>query len=434
MTFQAIAALVMISGPGDTAEEVEAVKATIAKWNSSHAKDMGVVFVPQHHSTNTVPVLRAGVDGQAIINEQITDHADVILALFKYRLGTPTPRNEYSGTVEEAEARRETGMAHMFFWEGDSLPIAIANSSEKMTEWNDLKTYRETFHDNTSGLYHTYKSSESLIDKVETTLWQDARELKARKDSVQPTPARSAQKVDLDVSLDANQVWHYPDLPELIEVLIDHELKSSAEQEEKFSADDMIARSFASVNSTSSVLSVDEIKQWATRTRANLPSFDDKIAAAAGLPIVVELSTSKILKDLEVEIVFSGVRGLDPSEDAFTDVWTPLQKPRSLGVVFGGHVQDFPVYNPPPLFSSWDADGDDVILTVRVPDLRKQKKPFETEPAVVLMIPFNHAGAEKIRYSWRATATNAEGEAEGEGSLLVAQSARDEVIEWMKSD
>ncbi len=98
MTFQAIAALVMISGPGDTAEEVEAVKATIAKWNSSHAKDMGVVFVPpQHHSTNTVPVLRAGVDGQAIINEQITDHADVILALFKYRLGTPTPPKRIFG-------------------------------------------------------------------------------------------------------------------------------------------------------------------------------------------------------------------------------------------------------------------------------------------------------------------------------------------------
>lgn len=432
MTFHAVAALVMISGPADTEQEVEAVRATIAKWNSSHARDEGVVFVPQHYSTDTVPVLRAGVDGQAIINEQITNHADVILALFKYRLGTPTPRNEYSGTVEEAEARSETGMAHMFFWQGDSLPMTIAGSTEKMADWGKLKTYRETFHENTSGLYHTYNSLESLIDKVEATLWRDARILKTRGNTLQPVPAASVSKLDLEVSLDENEVWHHPDLPEFIEVLIDNELEREKKREGIPSANDVIARSFVSINSGSSVNPAEEMEGWTARTRANLASFDEKIAAAAALPIKVALSTSKVLKDLEVEFVFYGVRGLDPTEDRFTDIWTPLRKSKSSHPPFGVHVPDFPAYNL-ILHSSWDTVGDDVVLTVSVPDLRRQVKPYESEPAVVLMVPFDQTGIEEIRYSWRATAMNVEGEAEGDGSLPVMQSGREDVIEWMKS-
>lgn len=200
MTFDALAAVVMISGPGDTGEEVSAVEATINKWNRNHAEGERIVFIPQHYLADSVPVLSKDVDGQAIINEQITDRADIVIALFKYRLGTPTPRNKYSGTVEEAESKSRTGSVHVYFWNGDLVPREIADDAQKNRKLAELKEYRETFHFKVNssyekkGSYGSYYSIEDLKKSVDKALWMDARQLKASRGDSSSMPENTTME------------------------------------------------------------------------------------------------------------------------------------------------------------------------------------------------------------------------------------------------
>ncbi|GAA3514092.1 hypothetical protein GCM10022140_47530 [Rhodococcus aetherivorans] len=428
MTFDALAAIVMISGPGDTTEEVRAVEETINKWNRDHAEGERVVFIPQHYLTDTVPVLSKGVDGQTIINEQITDKADVVIALFKYRLGTPTPRNDYSGTVEEAEARSDTGNVHVYFWDGESVPTGILRDSRKLKDWTELGEYRATFHANESGLYSSYSSVESLSQSVERALWLDARKLKGSRGASSPASAQSAPAFDLEVSLEGELVWRAPEVPELIETLIKKDIDKEREwAQNRNSAEEAIARAMG--RRPRSPKQNSEIELWTAETRAKMGSLDEKIAAAAGVPIAVSLATSRILKDLEVEFVFYGVRGLDPTEEKLSDIWEPLHVPESPDILFPfGSSFHNPPYNP--LDSWWEADEDDVILTVRVDELRKQRKYYESDPVVVLMLPFTETGVNQIRYTWRASATNVDGELTAEGYIPVMKSAIESLREW----
>lgn len=177
MTFDPVGVVVMMSGPGDTSDEVATVQRVIIEWNTQHSVVENVVFVPKHFSTNTVPVYRRGTDGQAVINEQLTEGSDVVFCLFKHRLGTPTPRNSHSGTVEEAEIKESKAPVHIYFWNGVA-PLEVLSQPEARAEYDRLDEFRKEFHKNNSGLYASYGSLDILAGHIEKALWADARKLK----------------------------------------------------------------------------------------------------------------------------------------------------------------------------------------------------------------------------------------------------------------
>lgn len=73
---------------------------TVSRWNAIYGQQFAAVVVPtnwQQHS-----VAEHGVRPQEALNTQLVDDADIVIAIFWHRLGSPTGEAE-SGTVEEIE-------------------------------------------------------------------------------------------------------------------------------------------------------------------------------------------------------------------------------------------------------------------------------------------------------------------------------------------
>lgn len=427
MTFDALGVLVMISGPGDTKEEVAAIREAIATWNADHAADQKIVFVPKHYSTDAVPVYVDEVDGQAIINEQITDVSDVVIAVFRHRLGTPTPRDEYSGTVEEAKRRSPTGKVHVFFWEGPNVPRSILDDPKQKEQWDRLQSYRGTFHANTSGIYKTYETSEQLKDAVLQALWWDARKLgHDRPDSMpSPRPADPSFEVKVDVR---GAVWHLPTLANFLEFMIERDIREEREwATENNTSPAYLQTVFRAGPGQPRVPKSDvQIQAWADKVHADLHRFDEQFAAAAGTPVEIALAADGLIENVEVEVVFHEVVGLDREVKKLTDIWTPLHVPPPLGPNW-----DFPSYNLDAisLHTSWEQDGDDVVLIINAGTLRKRRLPDIFAAPMVLMIPTDES-ADEISYTWTVTGANNFQEV-GQGRIPIETDPADAMKRWM---
>lgn len=104
--FDAQVVPVLIASPGDVRLDRDFVENVIREWNATHALRHRTVLLPLRWELNAVSDLH--LDPQAAVNEQLVDHADIVIVLFRARLGTPTPR-ALSGTVEELERALANG-------------------------------------------------------------------------------------------------------------------------------------------------------------------------------------------------------------------------------------------------------------------------------------------------------------------------------------
>lgn len=167
MSFEARALVVLVASPGDTATARDAVERTITDWNRDRARRERVVLLPLRWETDAVPEL--GEDGQAVINRQLVDECDIVVALFHSRLGAPTPR-AVSGTVEEIERARRRGVPiHVYFSE---MPIPRDVDPDELKR---LNAYRNDLQ--AEGLLGSFASLEDLSAKVRTALDADANRL-----------------------------------------------------------------------------------------------------------------------------------------------------------------------------------------------------------------------------------------------------------------
>src|ERR1700757_2036717 len=104
---------VAISTPSDTDEEVEAIRKSLHALSISRGKRDGVVVLSYHWKTDAVP--RMSAEGaQGVINKQLIDKADIVVALFDRRLGQATP-DAVSGTAHEIKRAAEAGK-HVHVW------------------------------------------------------------------------------------------------------------------------------------------------------------------------------------------------------------------------------------------------------------------------------------------------------------------------------
>lgn len=113
MSFPATVLRVLVASPSDVPDARDAVEDALHSWNRLHATTRNVVLLPWRWETNSVPLL--GSHPQEIINAQGVDGADIVVALFGSRLGSPTP-DAVSGTVEEIERAVNSGKpVHLYF-------------------------------------------------------------------------------------------------------------------------------------------------------------------------------------------------------------------------------------------------------------------------------------------------------------------------------
>lgn len=110
MPYSTISYQLLVSAPGDLPEEdIRAVFDAVARWNVLYGKPQGATVVPTHWSHHSAA--EHGTRPQESLNKQLVEGADILVALFWHRLGSPTGEAE-SGSVEEIEEATARG-AHV---------------------------------------------------------------------------------------------------------------------------------------------------------------------------------------------------------------------------------------------------------------------------------------------------------------------------------
>lgn len=106
---------VLLSRPGDANHYAEIAANVIGAINRQHSRSTGVHFHLLDWAKDSYA--DSGAEPQQLINRQIVDDADIVLAIFNERMGTPTQKFD-SGTEEEIMLALEAGKpVHAYFWQ-----------------------------------------------------------------------------------------------------------------------------------------------------------------------------------------------------------------------------------------------------------------------------------------------------------------------------
>jgi len=100
-------------GPSDVLKEIEIGREVVNQWNLQHGESRGFWIKSQHWSSDSHPEM--GDRPQAIINRQMLDESDVVIAIFWNRFGTPTGVAA-AGTEEEIRRATARGRKVMVYF------------------------------------------------------------------------------------------------------------------------------------------------------------------------------------------------------------------------------------------------------------------------------------------------------------------------------
>jgi hypothetical protein len=108
-----------------------------------------------------------GDRAQAIINKQILGDADILIAIFWARIGTPTGVAA-SGTVEEITEHIAAGKPTMLYF--STAPVR--QDSVDDDQFKSLRLFKETVRNQNNGLYEEYESLSEFKEKLTRQLAQ----------------------------------------------------------------------------------------------------------------------------------------------------------------------------------------------------------------------------------------------------------------------
>ncbi|MDE6407583.1 MAG: DUF4062 domain-containing protein, partial [Anaeroplasmataceae bacterium] len=151
---------ILISSPSDMMEYSKVVREAILEYNNEIGYDKNIMFKPLDWKHNSIPAY--GKPAQDIINEQLVDFADAVIALFGTKFGSPTENFE-SGTLEEIERSYNQGHEVMtYFYTGKGFSIT-AIDPEQLSK---VKKFKSEF----AGLYSEFKNKRDLKEKLKEHL------------------------------------------------------------------------------------------------------------------------------------------------------------------------------------------------------------------------------------------------------------------------
>jgi hypothetical protein len=161
--FDARVYTVMIASPSDTTAERDLVEKVVHRWNSDHSWARQIVLLPIRWEEDAIP--QTGADGQNFINSQLVDRADIVIAVFRSRIGGKTPRAN-SGTEEEImRAHAREAKVHIYFSEMEHPHDVDTNQLTK------LATFRKRIQE--TALYSTFENHPQLNERIRSALEND---------------------------------------------------------------------------------------------------------------------------------------------------------------------------------------------------------------------------------------------------------------------
>ncbi len=151
-----------IASPSDVEEERDAAADEIAHWNGANSLARAAIIEPVRIETHARSAL--GAHPQEIINKQLLDRCDFLIAIFWSRLGTPTA-NEDSGTIDEIkEFAKLNGSEHVkLFFSNKDLPAD--HDRDQLRRLRDFKREMET-----QGLYCSFRDVDDFKSKLRDQL------------------------------------------------------------------------------------------------------------------------------------------------------------------------------------------------------------------------------------------------------------------------
>lgn len=139
----------LISCPGDAIGTVKVVEEVVEEFNQLYSDALGILIRSRHWRKSAYS--ESGGKPQELLNRQIVDDADLAVAIFKNRFGTPTDSHG-SGTEEEIEKMLAEGkQVFMFF---DESPVKM--SEVDRDEYERVQHFKERYKD--KGVFWTYSN------------------------------------------------------------------------------------------------------------------------------------------------------------------------------------------------------------------------------------------------------------------------------------
>ena len=144
----------MIASPSDVLAERQIIRDVVSEWNNINSEREGMVLITRGWETDVAPEM--GSHPQNIINSQILEKADILVAVFWTRIGTETIEYE-SGSVEEIKRHIDKKKPTMIYFSLKPLPQDHDNA--QFTRLKEFKVFCET-----NGVYGEYKDEACFKD------------------------------------------------------------------------------------------------------------------------------------------------------------------------------------------------------------------------------------------------------------------------------
>jgi hypothetical protein len=175
---------VLIASPSDVTTERTILAEVLEDWNSANSRANGVSLQALRWELDAVPA--TGDRPQQILNKQLVENADILLAVFWARLGTPTGKAA-SGTVEEIDHFRQQGKPVLLYFSEQPIP-----HDHDPEQFRALNGYRKSVEADT--IYHAFQTSEELRRHASKDIARVVHELAAAGTATQPSQNSSTPK------------------------------------------------------------------------------------------------------------------------------------------------------------------------------------------------------------------------------------------------
>ena len=174
---------VLIASPGDVKAEREAIANELEEWNREHQHSKDRIRLEAFRwEFDAVPKLGYD-DVQSVINQQLVDEVDIVIAVLHSRLGTPTSRAA-SGTAEEIDRTVQAGKpVHVYF---SRKPVSIHHDAEQLQSVREFERQL-----NARGYAGTFTSTNELRRQTRRAITRDVDKFKDQINikSAQPSPS-----------------------------------------------------------------------------------------------------------------------------------------------------------------------------------------------------------------------------------------------------
>lgn len=183
MTRLARVLTVLIASPMDVAAHRDALERGVALWNRGPlARFLGVTLEVLRWEHDAVPMLGSG-DAQQVINQQLAEDADIVVAMFHGRLGRSTGRHP-SGTAEEIAVGVGRGVPVHVYVDRSSLP-----EGHEPEQYEKLQNYLKKLEP--QGLLAAFEGQPQLLELVRQALEHDITQLLKKLPAPLPTTSGS---------------------------------------------------------------------------------------------------------------------------------------------------------------------------------------------------------------------------------------------------